>query len=146
MCIPCLALRWQLLPIARGRAALQVAFNALIPCMLFTKVGATLAAQSDAALLVIPLVALAQARSPAATQVLGGMEPPLRCTTGTSLYAHQCPPKLPDCGGACPSAFRTHSKSFVPGAMPMGRSTACAGQCNQGKTLYLLLDGCMAVP
>lgn len=40
----------------------QVAFNALIPCMLFTKVGATLAARPDPALLAIPLVAATQAR------------------------------------------------------------------------------------
>ncbi|KAK9839222.1 hypothetical protein WJX81_002161 [Elliptochloris bilobata] len=38
----------------------KVAFNALIPCMLFTKVGATLAARPDPALLAIPLVAAAQ--------------------------------------------------------------------------------------
>jgi len=38
-----------------------VAFYALIPCMLFTKVGATLAARPDPALLAIPLVAATQA-------------------------------------------------------------------------------------
>lgn len=50
--------------------ALQVAFNALIPCMLFTKVGATLAARPDPALLAIPLVAAAQARRRGPVQVL----------------------------------------------------------------------------
>ena len=48
---------------AEPHAAAQVAFNALIPCMLFTKVGATLAARPDPALLAIPLVAAAQVRS-----------------------------------------------------------------------------------
>ena len=49
-------------PNPNPHAAPQVAFNALIPCMLFTKVGATLAARPDPALLAIPLVAAAQVR------------------------------------------------------------------------------------
>ena len=40
----------------------QVAFNMFIPCMLFTKVASTLAAQPDASLLAIPAVAILQAR------------------------------------------------------------------------------------
>ena len=47
-----------------------MAFNALIPCMLFTKVGATLAARPDPALLAIPLVAAAQVRRRGPMQVL----------------------------------------------------------------------------
>ena len=39
----------------------QVAFNMFIPCMLFTKVASTLAAQPHASLLAIPAVAVLQA-------------------------------------------------------------------------------------
>ncbi len=146
-CNSCLALLWHLLPVARGRAAPQVAFNALIPCMLFTKVGATLAAQSDPALLVIPLVALAQARSQATTQVARGVESPIRCTTSTSLCARRCPLKLPERSVRMlvhlPStrAVRHH----VPGIMHWGSSTTCAGQCNQGTDIILLVGVGMAV-
>lgn len=41
----------------------QVAFNIMLPCMLFTKVGATLAATSDWSLLGIPLAATMQVRT-----------------------------------------------------------------------------------
>ena len=42
--------------------ALQVAFNMFIPCMLFTKVASTLAAQPELSLLAIPALAIAQVR------------------------------------------------------------------------------------
>ena len=41
---------------------MQVSFNVLIPCMLFTKVAATLAESHDWTLLAIPAVAVIQVR------------------------------------------------------------------------------------
>ena len=49
---------------------MQVAYTLLVPCLLFTKVGATLTQQSASSLLGIPLLATVQVRQDVPTDVL----------------------------------------------------------------------------
>ena len=83
----------------------QVAFNMFIPCMLFTKVASTLAAQPHISLLAIPAVAVMQASltkcSVGSFLFMGSLNVDASATKQPSASACQpCCPLRPECSGS----------------------------------------------